>query len=177
MSTHAAQIFLDDYETDLLDLPGDYDTREWPRESPLWPVQCVCGYTFADTDQWQVFTDRLYRRVDNGKLVTLRDAIPGMMYDAYWFKPYQEWCGPDGLALHVVLPNGRTWHIDGVASNCTMKDGPEHKCWVRHGIPPALTVDKNGFTCAAGAGSIQSYNPDWHGFLSDGILSVNRNPV
>ena len=49
-----------------------------------------------------------------------------------------------------------------------------HRCWVRHGRPEdgTLHVDKNGQTCAAGAGSIQTHN--WHGFLHNGVLSGGR---
>jgi len=61
--------------------------------------------------------------------------------------------------------------IDGPANNCTRKDDPgqkHHHCWVRHGVPPSITVDKNGPTCEAGAGSILTKN--WHGFLRNGML-------
>lgn len=68
--------------------------------------------------------------------------------------------------LNVVCPDGHWWDIDGRASNCTMKDDKAHRCWVRHGEPPDITVDKNGPTCAAGAGSIKT--PGYHGFLRDG---------
>jgi hypothetical protein len=54
------------------------------------------------------------------------------------------------------------------ASNCTMPNDMLHRCWVRHGNPPMITVDKNGPTCGAGAGSILSGN--WHGFLRNGEL-------
>jgi hypothetical protein len=81
--------------------------------------------------------------------------------------------GPDGLSLIVVTPTGH-WHVDSRASNCTLPDDKEHRCWVRHGHPSPghpdgpLHVDKNGLTCAAGAGSIQMR--DWHGFLHHGEL-------
>lgn len=47
-----------------------------------------------------------------------------------------------------------------------------HKCWVRHGDPRAsnVTVDKNGDTCSAGAGSILA--GDYHGFLQAGVLTA-----
>jgi hypothetical protein len=82
--------------------------------------------------------------------------------------------GPDGRCLVVVCPNGCEWMIDGPASNCTMPQdrGPfssSHRCWVRHGEPPNITVDKAGRTCAAGAGSIQA--GDYHGFLRDGAFT------
>lgn len=82
--------------------------------------------------------------------------------------------GPDGRQLWVVLPNGHVWCIDGRASNCTMPDDDEHRCWVRHGSPEdgTLTVDKAGHTCKAGAGSILAGN--YHGFLEDGALVLQR---
>lgn len=48
-------------------------------------------------------------------------------------------------------------------------DARPHKCWVRHGEPPDLHVDKAGVTCNAGAGSILS--GDYHGFLHNGFLT------
>ena len=48
--------------------------------------------------------------------------------------------------------------------------GLAHRCWCRHGEPPNITVDKNGPTCPAGAGSIQCN--DWHGYLRNGELVV-----
>jgi hypothetical protein len=44
-----------------------------------------------------------------------------------------------------------------------------HRCWVRHGDAPELTVDKNGKTCGAGGGSIVSGS--YHGFLRNGFLT------
>jgi hypothetical protein len=76
----------------------------------------------------------------------------------------------DGDHLVVVCPNGYTWDIDSRASNCTMPYDYNHRCWVRHGDPPKITVDKNGVTCAAGAGSILA--GDYHGFLQNGILTA-----
>lgn len=86
------------------------------------------------------------------------------MWDAWWYS----WKGADEKSLMVVTPDGWTWNIDGPASNCTMPDDREHRCWVRHGEAPEITVDKDGLTCGAGAGSIQT--PKWHGFLRNGYL-------
>jgi len=58
--------------------------------------------------------------------------------------------------------------MDDRASNCGSRDDDEHRCWVRHGEPPDLTVDKQGLTCTAGAGSIVT--DTWHGFLRGGYL-------
>jgi len=78
--------------------------------------------------------------------------------------------GPDGRTLIVRCPDGHDWIIDSRASNCTKKDDNAHWCWVRHGKPEdgTLHVDKNGNTCAAGAGSIDTGK--WHGFLHNGEL-------
>lgn len=81
--------------------------------------------------------------------------------------------GSDGLSIVCVIPHEKRettwWHIDSRASNCTMPDDKEHRCWVRHGtLRGTIHVDKNGNTCAAGAGSIMV--PGFHGFLHNGIL-------
>lgn len=74
--------------------------------------------------------------------------------------------GDDGRSLVVRCPDGHDWMIDSRASNCTLPKNDTHHCWVRHGKPEdgTLHVDKNGATCAAGAGSIGK----WHGFLHGG---------
>lgn len=134
------------------------------RDDPRWPARCECGYEFTAGDRWQEWSDLLYRRADNGGLVRLRDAPPGAMWDAGWYP----WKGPDGRCLVVKCPNGLDWVIDSRASNCTMPQDSEHRCWVRHGEPPLITVGKDGLTCQAGAGSIQA--GDYHGFLSNGVF-------
>lgn len=80
--------------------------------------------------------------------------------------------GADGLAVACKTAS-HTWHIEGRASNCTMPHDDEHRCWVRHGtLGERLTVDKNGSTCLAGAGSffMGRFN-EWHGFLQNGKLT------
>lgn len=136
-------------------------------EDPRWPTKCEkCPYLFRDEVR-QFFYDLLYRRKDTGALVTLRDAPPGAMWDAWWLHDLEGGMlgGPtaDGRVLMVKCPNGREWCIDGRASNCGSPKDDKHKCWIRHGEPPDLVVDKNGLTCSAGAGSIAA--GDYHGFL------------
>lgn len=75
---------------------------------------------------------------------------------------------PCSQHLYVVCPDGVWWDIDSRSNNCTMRTDKIHHCWVRHGTPPNITVDKNGATCNAGAGSIQTGS--WHGFLRNGEL-------
>lgn len=152
-----------------------------PHDDPRWPTRCRCGYEFLDEDEWQDWEELIYRRSDTGAEVVLRSrdpdegdtgpavAPPGACWDAWWMPP--SWRGADNIALMVRCPSGRDWHVDGKASNCTRPDEP-HKCWVRHGDPREcdVTVDKDGDTCSAGAGSIVA--GDYHGFLILGLLTA-----
>jgi hypothetical protein len=81
------------------------------------------------------------------------------------------WTNCTGRHLHCVLPNGIHWDIDARASNCTLPDDTLHRCWVRVGDPETgdVHVDKDGYSCAAGAGSIAA--GDYHGFLHHGTLT------
>lgn len=151
---------------------------EIERDDPRWPAACACGYAFTDDDHWQMWQEEVYRRTDTGAEHVLHStagapdaptAPPGATWDADWMPA--RWRGADGIALMVRLPNGHDWHVDSQASNCTRPSEP-HACWVRHGDPRDchVTVDKNGDTCAAGAGSILAN--DYHGFLRDGVLTA-----
>lgn len=141
--------------------PAEYDG------DPRWPPSALCGYRFDPGDEWQVFERQLYR-LPSGDLTTIADAPVGACWDAWWYGRK----GPDGRSLVVKLPTGHEWMIDGRASNCTLPTDDHHRCWVRHGRPEdgTLHVDKNGLTCAAGAGSIVV--PGWHGFLHNGRLKL-----
>lgn len=145
-----------------------HDASAVPREDPHWPTHCKCGYAFTAEDVWQVFTDRIYVGPD-GAEHSLRNPPPGALWWAEWLEDLEGWWkGPDGRVLMAQTPGGQ-WCIDSRASNCTMPDDNEHRCWVRHGTPPDIHVDKNGKTCAAGAGSIISGN--YHGFLHNGYFT------
>lgn len=83
--------------------------------------------------------------------------------------------GYDGKTIACKLPSERLWYIDSRASNCSMPDDYEHRCWVRHGtIGDKLTIDKSGKTCNAGAGSIIDRDHNgviiFHGSLINGVL-------
>lgn len=174
-SYHNAQVFFALLDCPLREPGADEDWTELlkafrpPNEDPRWPRKCGCGFAFADSDEWQMFANRLYSRGDNGELVSLRNAPPGAMWWADWLPKNFWWDNKDDYDLMVMLPNGHEWDIDSRASNCTMPNDREHRCWVRHGEPPNIHVDKNGRTCAAGAGSILAGN--YHGFLHHGELT------
>ncbi|PBB41787.1 hypothetical protein CK222_21780 [Mesorhizobium sp. WSM3866] len=126
---------------------------------------------WEDTGRNAPFEDgvskRIYRNRDTGA-ETSQLPIGALFVDDRGPK------GPDGLSVVCIIPRegnrGYTWwHIDSQASNCTLPDDKEHRCWVRHGtIGETVHVDKNGKTCAAGAGSIAV--PGFHGFLHHGVL-------
>lgn len=114
----------------------------------------------------------IYRRTDTGEEVGILAEVPvGSMWFADWYP--DDWCNPQlgsGKALVVHTPGGH-WLVDQQASNCTMPDDvnqEKHHCWIIQGEVPNITVDKNGVTCGAGAGSIQQAK--WHGFLRNGYL-------
>lgn len=151
------------------DVEGDPPSRciapDEEEPGAQWPTQCErCGYHFTPADTRQVFSLDLWHAVGTeGPVFTLRDAPAGAM----WFADWMWRKGPDGHALVVQTPTGE-WTIDGRASNCTLPNDAEHHCWVRHGTPPEITVDKIGHTCAAGGGSIMI--KDYHAFLRNGYL-------
>lgn len=128
---------------------------------------------------WWKLTDRygpsregvsspFYQNMSTGEEVEGWGQLPIGALVALDYEAYQK--GSDGLAVTCKLPDGRTWYIDMRASNCTKPNDNVHRCWVRHGtVAGALHVDKNGNTCAAGAGSIDTTaggtKPGWHGYL------------
>jgi len=129
-------------------------------------VPCDCE------DEW--CTEKSTWRVSSG-LTTIWDTPSGALEPGclYFEQPsdYEHWCpgkwsNCDQRHLHAVLPNGHYWDIDSRASNCGSPQDFTHRCWVRHGEPPMVHVDKNGQTCTAGAGSIAA--GDYHGFLHNG---------
>jgi hypothetical protein len=144
-----------------------------------------CGQP-VQANSWA--TDHQMRRADTGELFkAYRDLPSGAVYEAiaYYGAAAHNWRqsqrpdgknnivnrpGVDGRILVCVCPDGHPWTIDARASNCTLPADDDHWCWCRHGRPEdgTLHVDKNGVTCSAGAGSIQT--GQWHGFLHNGQL-------
>ncbi len=129
---------------------------------------------------------------------TWGDAGIGAIMDADYMHDDPDSCGPDGKSYVIKTPGG-SWYVDSRASNCDSpckncgiiyrdhdkeknssacdkyEDSRPHKCWVRHGEPPNLHVDKNGVTCGAGAGSImfsdEGGKETYHGYLQEGYLT------
>ena len=99
----------------------------------------------------------------------------GAMWFATWYPKNMTWDNEKEPHLIVCCPNGsdtRDWDIDSRCSNCGSPEDRLHRCWIRHGVPPVITVDKAGPSCNAGAGSIAL--PHWHGFLTQGVLSETK---
>lgn len=154
---HNAQMHLIDGN-----IPGDWELGGKPEDYPdeMWPTQCEhCGAAVPAEATRQVFRERLYN-TESGR------PEPGDLYWNDWLPEKFYWDNHQGPHLMAVLPNGNHWCIDSRANNCGRRDDKTHRCWVRNGEPPNITVDKNGDTCQAGAGSILS--GDYHGFLRNG---------
>lgn len=147
-----------------------------PEDDERWPQKCArCEHRFLGFPFTRVVDqDPIYRRTDTGEEMTLKNAPFGAMWYADWMGKWHT--GPDGRCLMVQVPGraadgswyGHDWMVDGRASNCSKPDDTVHRCWVRHGVPPDVTVDKHGNTCKAGAGSILT--PGYHGYLKNGFL-------
>ena len=114
-------------------------------------------------------------RKDTGEVqYNLHDFDIGAMWFAYWFQIEAgielygwDWENQFQPPLFVKTPDG-DWNIDSRSSNCALLLDNKHRCWVRTGTVPEITVSKNGLTCSAGAGSIA--RPNWHGMLENGYL-------
>jgi len=129
-----------------------------------WPRKCDhCEYVFKPDDECQWFQRSLWLRRDTFELVTMDDAPAGAMWLATWLQNRHQ---QPSLCVKTI---GGVWNVDSPASNCTRKGEP-HDCWVRHGTPPEVTVDKQGDTCGAGSGSI--IIGGWHGWLRNGWLET-----
>jgi hypothetical protein len=140
------------------------------------PIKCFLVERIPDDRECR------WRRTDTGETFAHPGQFPiGAIWDAPWMVTgdgYDRKGGfalgglneQDGRWLVVRLPNDHDWCIDSRARNCTLPNDNDHRCWIRHGEPPNITVDKVGKTCAAGGGSIQA--GDFHGFLRNGEITT-----
>jgi hypothetical protein len=135
------------------DVDGDaIDQERIGQDDPRWPVKCDCGYVFQPDDKWQINRERLFTRPDGGEPFTWRHAPAGAMrFITYYERKVPEWCGPDGHALMVKLPDGADWHVDGPSKNSKQP-------WQRTGTAPRFTARPSILTSG------------YHGFLTDGVL-------
>lgn len=152
---HNAMVELDRATAEVTDNGGINASGTWPKEDPRWPKQCACGYAFVDEDQWQLFINLIYRRQDTGEETTLRDAPPGAMWDATWFR--KQWVGPDGIHLVVKTPGGE-WYVDGPSHN-SRGEGHRPQGWARTGALPNVTATPSILIPGK-----------YHGWLRDGYL-------
>lgn len=131
----------------------------------LWPGSCDrCGKHFSHEDSISTGENHVYTNADRTWFGLLSEAPPGAMWWATWMDEFM----PHQLEhVLVVKTPGGEWTPDARCSNCT-RPNEEHWCWVLHGPLENVTVDKQGNTCAAGAGSIAQ--PNYHGFLRNGTL-------
>lgn len=153
------------------DFNGFGTVEMYPPEG--WPVECAdCRAPVPEPSEPRAAGERGIYLVKQVSVMRLYDSPSGNTEpgDVYWMDYHHPgecpfWDNCDGVHLWAVLPNGHTWDIDGRANNCSMPEEKTHRCWIRTGSPEAgtLHVDKNGHTCAAGAGSIAV--PGYHGFL------------
>jgi hypothetical protein len=144
------------------------------------PFAAVCEYCGNGTGLLRpqgISEGSFWKRADTGEAKRrIGEFGIGAMWFAAWDKREPtpagqvvqygwDWDNQYEPPLMVTTPGG-DWNIDSRASNCTLKNDRLHRCWIRHGAPPNITVDKAGKTCAAGAGSIQAGS--YHGFLRNG---------
>jgi hypothetical protein len=132
-------------------------------------THCHCGFAFTDKSYSSAYAGRNWKRSDGTgpEHVNQGDFGIGAMYRAYWYKredgTYSHYWDNQYEADLIVITPGGDWNIDSRASNCTLHSDRTHRCWVRVGVPPLISVGKGGVSCAAGAGSIRAGH--WHGYL------------
>lgn len=154
---HDARVLID--EAPMPPKPAEDDgpfheriVKEWPHDDRRWPAQCACGYEFQDTDQWRLHTETIYRRLDTGAEMTIKDAPIGAMYDAWWLHDMKSFRVVDGHTLMVKLPGGGEWCIDG--------ESVTGGFWQRSGKAPKITARPSILHPGV-----------YHGWLTDGVLS------
>jgi len=110
-----------------------------------------------------------WKRADNGLVLPhTHNFGVGAMWYATWYPKNMTWDNETEPHLIVAAPSNTDWDIDSRCSNCGSPNDRLHRCWVRHGTPPNITVNKDGLTCEAGAGSFFSHDGKYHGFLING---------
>jgi hypothetical protein len=186
---HAARVFV--REMAITDSAGNVNHVQLDdyMDDHRWPAACDCGKVFDVMDPYnvdEIFEDVICQDTTTGKKMPFSKAIqtPGCMWDD--FSPHApKDCGPDGLKLCVVCPGGEVWNLDGRSKDCVSRcvhckkpykkcnckkphfedSDPEHRCWVRNGAPPHITVEWNNLCCYENIAT-----PRWKGNLINGVL-------
>jgi hypothetical protein len=134
--------------------------------SKHWPKVCAyCGMPVPANAQRRLVRVPKYN-TQNG-YPSVGDMFYKDMHDKGVCPDWGDDCTDEHLIC--VLPDRQEWDMDARADNCTMKYDNQHRCWIRHGVPPLITVDKRGLSCHAGGGSILGRG--YHGFLVGGELT------
>lgn len=141
-------------------------------QHPEWPTHCdTCRTLIEPEDRIHSIAEcLLFERMDTGEFKRLHEFGAGTIFPtpSEWLNLGLEWDNlPNRPAYGIKTPGG-IWYPDKRAKNCTLPDDREHRCWVIHGEPPNLTINKLGHTCEAGNGSVLLGS--WHGSVSDGYL-------
>jgi len=136
----------------------------WPEDDIRWPQHCSqCGKAFGESAGTQLAHELLYKWSGTDILLTISEAPPGAMWDAWWLKKHYE-PGPDGIHLVVRLPGMLDWQVDRPPSDEERKDGKDgDRIWTRTGYVPYVSV------------SPSVVSKFWSGRLSEGVL-VPKEP-
>lgn len=179
---NAQHHILDSDKLEAWDLGGDM--AAYPAE--MWPTVCDhCGAAVPTGELSQVakgasygnrhiLRKRLYETPEGTPIIE-GEMQPGDCFYATWLHDNDRcfyWTDCTTPHLTVILPpDHHPWDTSGRANNCTKPNDDRHRCWVVHGDPSKgeiVTVDKNGVTCEAGAGSIAT--PHYHAMLQGSVL-------
>ncbi|HWY34292.1 MAG TPA: hypothetical protein VNX68_06565, partial [Nitrosopumilaceae archaeon] len=84
-----------------------------------------------------------WKRADNGLVLPNTSNFGlGAMWYATWYPKNMTWDNETEPHLIVAAPSNTDWDIDSRCSNCGSPNDRLHRCWVRHGVPPNITVNK-----------------------------------
>lgn len=128
-------------------------------DSQSWPEVCEsCGEPFSDEVRTSIVHSQANQSVvyksDGVFEGTIEEMPAGAMWDGVWLHD-TDWCGADGIALHVKLPPAKPW--DYWCVDCPSSKG-EH--WTREGDPRLANVTARP----------SILTPYYHGFLTAGAI-------
>lgn len=128
-------------------------------DSPSWPESCEsCGVPFTDEVRTSIVHSQANQDVvykaDGMFEGTIEEMPAGAMWDGAWLRD-TDWCGADGIALHVKLPPAKAW--DYWCVDCPSSKGGR---WTREGDPRQANVTARP----------SILTPYFHGFLTAGAI-------